>query len=729
MRLRPEGKARRFAAGVVFVAAIFIGRVEVSAQPAPGGSPRIALVIGESHYKTGPLASAANDAGLIADTLQRAGFDVAGAADLDQDGLRKALREFVDKAAAAGPDAVAFVYISGRGLQYAGENYIAPVEAAIPRAANAPLEAVRLSDYLQPLAQLPLRARVVVLDAARINNFAQTGEPLAGGLALVDPPAGSLYAYNAAPGSVAPDDSGPYGVYAQALAEALRQPGLPIDEAFAQTRLRVSQATKGAVIPWDESKLTGAPALIAAAPDAPPPVAAAAMTRLQARPIREYPMEDAFAATLERDTIQGYLDFLAAYPDSPYAPRVRAMLALRREAITWRRAYLANSPNSYWSYLRAYPHGPHAEDARRRLAFLSAPLAPPPTFDVVEFDVPPPPPAEMVYFRRPYVVFDDPDWGPPPPPMGYLPPPVMIVDEPPPPPPHMGLLPLPLVVAPLVGAAVASQMGVFHAPAVVQTQVPAAQDYYNNFNRRAQVAPGAAPGVAPGTAAPRGAPGTAPSGAPGVAPGAVPGAPPSGAPASVVPAPGAPVVPAAPGGAPALRPGAPAAPTGAVPGAPATPGGAPLPHSAAPGATPAAPAAPTGAPLPHPAPAGAPTGAAPAAPTAPGGSPLPHPLPSAAPGGPASTAPAAPTGAPLPHSAPAGAPTGAAPTAPTAPGGAPLPRPLPSTAPGGPASTAPAAPTGAPLPHPAPAGAPTGAAPAAPTAPGGAPLPRPLPSA
>ena len=297
------------------------------------------------NYKTGPLSSAANDAGLIADTLQRAGFDVAGAADLDQDGLRKALREFVDKAAAAGPDAIAFVYISGRGVQYAGENYIAPIEAAIPRAANVPLEAVRLSDYLQPLAQLPLKARIVVLDAARINTFAQTGEPLAGGLALVEPAPGGLYAFNAAPGSVAPNETGAYGVYAQALAEALRQPGLPIDEAFAQTRLRVSEVTKGAVIPWDESKLAaGAPALFARAPDAPPPVAEATMTRLQARPIREYPVEDAFAATLERDTIQGYIDFLAVYPDSPYAPRVRAMLALRREAITWRRAYLANSP-------------------------------------------------------------------------------------------------------------------------------------------------------------------------------------------------------------------------------------------------------------------------------------------------------------------------------------------------------------------------------------------------
>jgi uncharacterized caspase-like protein len=607
MRLRPKSLKFRFAAGFLFVGAILVRAPQGSAQPAPGVSPRIALVIGESNYKTGPLSSAANDAGLVADTLQRAGFDVAGAADLDQDGLRKALREFVDKAAAAGPGAIAFVYISGRGVQYAGENYIAPIEAAIPRAANVPLEAVRLSDYLQPLAQLPLKAGIVVLDAARINTFAQSGEPLAGGLALVEPAPGGLYAFNAAPGSVAPNETGAYGVYAQALAEALRQPGLPLDEAFAQVRLRVSEVTKGAVIPWDESKLAaGAPALFARAPDAPPPVAEATMTRLQGRPIREYPVEDAFAATLERDTIQGYIDFLAVYPDSPYAPRVRAMLALRREAITWRRAYLANSPNAYWSYLRVYPHGPHAWDAQRRLATLSAPLAPPAQFDVMEFDVPPPPPDELVYFRRPYVEFDDPEWGPPPPRFGYLPPPLMIVDEPPPPPPHSGLLPLPLIVAPLVGAAVLSHMGAFHAPAVVQTQVPAAQDYYNNANRRAQLPPGSAP----------------PSGA---------AAPTTPAPSVAAPrAPGALAPGAVPGGTPLPRP---AAPAGAAPLAPAAPGGTPLPHPAAP----VVPAAPGGTALPH---------AAPAAPIAPAVPAAPHVAPSTAPAAPhvvaPSVAPAAP---------------------------------------------------------------------------------------
>ena len=54
---------------------------------------RIALVVGNAAYQAGALVTPANDAGLIAQTLQAAGFDVVGARDLDQDSLRRALRE------------------------------------------------------------------------------------------------------------------------------------------------------------------------------------------------------------------------------------------------------------------------------------------------------------------------------------------------------------------------------------------------------------------------------------------------------------------------------------------------------------------------------------------------------------------------------------------------------------------------------------------------------------
>ena len=98
--------------------AVLAGSAQQAAQ-----NPRIALVIGNATYRDAALATSANDAGLVAQTLQAAGFDVVGARDLDGQSLRTALRDFLDKASAAGPDMQAFVYLAGRGVQYDGDNY------------------------------------------------------------------------------------------------------------------------------------------------------------------------------------------------------------------------------------------------------------------------------------------------------------------------------------------------------------------------------------------------------------------------------------------------------------------------------------------------------------------------------------------------------------------------------------------------------------------------------
>ena len=96
-------------------------------QAAPPASNRVALVIGEGAYRSGALPAAPNDAGLVAETLAGAGFDVTGARDLDCDGLRGAVRDFLAKAGAAGPDGIALVYLAGRALQFDGDNYFEPV--------------------------------------------------------------------------------------------------------------------------------------------------------------------------------------------------------------------------------------------------------------------------------------------------------------------------------------------------------------------------------------------------------------------------------------------------------------------------------------------------------------------------------------------------------------------------------------------------------------------------
>ncbi|TGD96741.1 caspase family protein [Methylobacterium nonmethylotrophicum] len=571
---------RHLALVLAALAGLVVSALPSRAAPA---ERRIALVVGNGAYAGGPIPTAANDAGLVAQTLQAAGFDVVGARDLDEESLRRALRDFTDKAAAAGADAVAFVYLAGYGLQLENEAYFAPVDARIATASDVPLQALRVSDYVKRLAALPLKARFVVLDAARTAPFRLTGDPLAGGLPLVEAEPGSLIATNAAPGTVGPAETGPYGAYALALVEMIREGGLVPAALFERVRLRVAEVTRGAAVPWSASRIAapfvflereaGAPSLAGFEPPA--------------RPLGEIGAREAYAACLARDTLPAYEEFVAAYPRDPLARRVRAIIAARREALTWRRSALANTPEAYWSYLARYPRGPHAWDARRRLSALAAAVEPPPDYRVLTYDVPPPLPEEVVYVERPALLLDDPAYALPPPPVAFLPPrPTVLVElAPPPPPVEAYLLPTPVYV-PVPPYVVAP-------PAVVPPPNPA---LFHNLHARtpdgpepagaARLAPvaGAVAGAALGAAASRVAlpPALAqkaalrpdPRGAPGQIP--RPNGPaggPVGGPVALRPSlPGQIPAPAGPR-APGPNPGQAVPPGQALPGA----GGAPLP--------------------------------------------------------------------------------------------------------------------------------------------------------
>jgi uncharacterized caspase-like protein len=454
--------ARAAALWLLVILALTLG--EHASQAA---EQRFALVIGNDEYKAAKLATSANDAGLVADALQSAGFTVTGARNLDQATLRESFREFIGQVSSAGPDAVALVYLAGIGLQFNGENYFVPVDADIQRDVDVPLQAIRISDFTQPLASLPGRVKIVILDAARQNPFTGGNQPLAGGLALVEPTPSMAIAFNAAPGTVAPDEQGPYGAYATSLTEMIAAGGLGLDDLFARLRLRVSDLTQGAEVPWYASQIDGPFFMTELAAGAPPPPNVMPTADVRAKPIRDFPsVDDAYAAALDRDTIDGYQQFLAVYPNSPYSARIAGMLAVRREAIIWRRCVIADTPPAYWSYLRRYPNGPHVWDARRRLAMLSAAYEPPPDFAYYDFGVPPPPPDELGYVDQPIIIFAGPHYGPPPrPPLFFLPPRPREFAVLPPPPPPSARFGLPIPAGPAVPAFVRPPRGVeFRGP-------------------------------------------------------------------------------------------------------------------------------------------------------------------------------------------------------------------------------------------------------------------------
>ena len=417
-------------------------QAQAAATP-PAAATRVALVVGEAAYRSGPRPAAADDAGLIAEVLAGAGFAVTAARDLDGDGLRRAIRDFLDRAGAAGPDGIAVVYLAGRAIQAEGETVFVPVDARLKRPTDVPLETLRLADLTHALAGLPIQARVVVVDGAYPGGPGGS----APGLALMEAEQGELVATNAAPGTVAPATAGDYGVYARALAAGMEQGGVPVGEVFARLRVAVNQASGGAVVPWASDRLTRSFAFFDRASTAPAIASAQVpFASLEKRPLRDFPADQAYDVALARDTLAAYAEFLAAFPDDPLARRVGPLLALRREATAWRAAVAAAAAPALWTYVARYPDGPHVPDARRRLTRLAAAAAPPAGFAPLGLDVPPPGRGELAALReagRPAADLP----VPPPPPLFLMPPPAALVLQRPAAPPARGLLPVPVAVS------------------------------------------------------------------------------------------------------------------------------------------------------------------------------------------------------------------------------------------------------------------------------------------
>jgi hypothetical protein len=245
--------------------------VPVRLPAEPVTDKRVALVIGNAAYTVGRLNNPVLDARAMAETLQGLGFEVLAHENLSYRGMRRAVAEFGERVGTGG---VALFYYSGHGLQVNGKNYLVPVDADIKNERYIAAEAIDADNVLLQLQEAKSRVNIVVLDACRDNPFAGRFRGLGRGLAFMDVPTGTYVAYSTAPGSVAEDgEPGQNGIYTSELLQALREPGLRIEDVFKRVRIAVQSRTQNRQKPWDASSMTGQfvfkPAKVAALPVAP----------------------------------------------------------------------------------------------------------------------------------------------------------------------------------------------------------------------------------------------------------------------------------------------------------------------------------------------------------------------------------------------------------------------------------------------------------------------------
>lgn len=276
---------------------------------------RMALVVGNAAYATGPLKNPANDATDMAVALREAGFEVTLGTNWTKRQMEDAVAALAVKLKRGG---VGLFYYAGHGMQVAGRNYLIPIGCQIESERDVPYEAVDASRVLGTMAEADNGMNVMVLDACRNNPFARSFRTAAVGLAQMEAPKGVYIAFATAPGSVASDGSGRNGTYTAALLKALRRPGFTIEEVFKRVRSDVLRSTANKQLSWDLSSLEGNFYFIA-------PGSSAAAKTGAAVPEDQV----AWHAIEASKDVGDFEDFIDRFPNSGYVPLAES----RRDAI------------------------------------------------------------------------------------------------------------------------------------------------------------------------------------------------------------------------------------------------------------------------------------------------------------------------------------------------------------------------------------------------------------
>ena len=242
-------------ANIIPVIVILAFSIFPAASYTEGASKRgLALVIGNSAYKSAPLTNPTNDAEDMMTALEDLDFEVIHRSDASQKEMEEAIRDFGKQLREF---EVGLFYFAGHGIQVDGRNYLIPVDAQIETESDVKYESVDAGRVLGKMEDVENDLNIIILDACRDNPFARSFRTQSYGLAKMDAPKGSLIAYATAPGSVAADGTGRNGIYTKHLLKYMREPGLPIESVLKKVRIDVMEETGDKQVPWESSSLRG----------------------------------------------------------------------------------------------------------------------------------------------------------------------------------------------------------------------------------------------------------------------------------------------------------------------------------------------------------------------------------------------------------------------------------------------------------------------------------------
>lgn len=224
------------------------------------GERGVALLVGISEYRApaggadggwSPLANAVHDIDTVCGALTKAGFKVFIARDPDFTALDSTIADF-HVAALDAPNAV--VYYAGHGFEYAGKQFLVPVDAPLTT------DRASLTSTYMPLARLLDAATSAQMFSLFLMDACRTREPVVkisdadpgsieGGavnIGLFTVPSGAVI-FSTVAGRPAFDDA-PAGSrnspFARAVADSLSVPGLELADFYENLHNDVVSATE-----------------------------------------------------------------------------------------------------------------------------------------------------------------------------------------------------------------------------------------------------------------------------------------------------------------------------------------------------------------------------------------------------------------------------------------------------------------------------------------------------
>lgn len=214
---------------------------------------RIALVIGNSNYKSNPLQNPINDANSMSSTLKKLGFDVHDVRDGTAQTLEVELNQFLNR---LGKYDIGLFYFSGHGVEYSGRNYLLPVNAKFNDPDEIPRVGLDVTGLIERLGRIEDKLSIIIVDACRNNPVRSRTKQLNTGLKEMVPSRGSLVGFATGPGMLAEDGNENLSPYTKHLINNINQKGLGIESVFKKTARDVEIQTGGRQIPWYMSNLT-----------------------------------------------------------------------------------------------------------------------------------------------------------------------------------------------------------------------------------------------------------------------------------------------------------------------------------------------------------------------------------------------------------------------------------------------------------------------------------------